>query len=217
MKKVIKFVKGKKEDEKQVIYEDPKKLTFENEYLDDSISDVSYEKDETEINEIKPTKPEIDDNEILNDKSITSVHRAVWTENVDSLLTLIKTNDIDLTDKLDRTALYFAVMKNNPNIIEVLLDNNANQNISDIDGVTPFLKAVQMGSIESVLVLLKHNADFKRVDKDSNSCLHYAITGGHLDILSILLNQNIDCNIHNVVSKFLFHKDIFISFPQTMC
>lgn len=196
MKKVMKFVKGKKDDEgKQVIYVDPKKISLDKEDVEDIIPE---DKDENKVIQYA----ENDENDsILNDKSITKVHRAVWTENIDSLLSIIKTNDIDITDKLDRTALYFAVMKNNPAIIEVLLEHNASQNIPDIDGVTPFLKSVQMGRIDCVLTLLKHNADYKRVDKDLNNCVHYAITGGHVDILSLLLNQNIDCNIHNIVSK----------------
>lgn len=121
MKKVIKFVKGKKEEEPtKAVSVEPKKSS-------------SFEKPE------KPPEPPKED-DFLEDKSITKLHRAVWLENTDKLKTIIKTHDIDITDRLDRTALYFAVMKNNPLIIELLLENNASQNIPDIDGVTPFLK-----------------------------------------------------------------------------
>lgn len=118
----MKFVKGKKEEEPMKVVntvEPPKKST-------------SFDKSE-ENNE---------DDFLTTDKSITKVHKAVWQENIDKLQTIIKTNDIDITDRLDRTALYFAVMKNNPAIVELLLANDANQNISDIDGVTPFLKVI---------------------------------------------------------------------------
>lgn len=119
----MKFVKGKKEEEQPVRVvnqvEPPKKS-------------YSFEK----------TDESSEDDFINTDKSVTKVHKAVWSENVEKVKSIIKINDIDITDKLDRTALYFAILKNNPTIVELLLENNANQNIPDIDGVTPFLKVL---------------------------------------------------------------------------
>lgn len=131
MKKVMKFVKGKREDENQI-----KNLPVES-------KKVTSEKNE------KMEEPIRDDDFMCRDKSVTKLHKAVWNENSDKLKSIIKTHDIDITDRLDRTALYFAVLKNNPNIVNLLLENNANQNIPDIDGITPFLKVCEHFLIKS--------------------------------------------------------------------
>lgn len=121
MKKVMKFVKGKKEEDKEPpvrhCLPESKKPSIDK-------SEESFK----------------DEDFIYRDKSVTKLHKAVWNENSEKLKCIIKTHDIDITDRLDRTSLYFAVLKNNPNIVNLLLENSANQNIPDIDGITPFLK-----------------------------------------------------------------------------
>lgn len=121
MKKVMKFVKGKKEDDNIA-----RNQTIEAKKLSIDKSEDSFKEDDF----------------INRDKSVTKLHKAVWNENSDKLKTIIKTHDIDITDRFDRTALYLAVIKNNSSIINLLLENNANQNIPDIDGITPFLKVL---------------------------------------------------------------------------
>lgn len=193
MKKVIKFVKGKKEeDTSRVPSADSKKS---EKILDETPQQQPIQHPciagggDAELEEF-----------LSADKSITKLHKAVWAENTDKLRSIIKTHDIDITDRLDRTALYYAVLKDNAALAELLLENGASHSIPDIDGVTPLLRAVHQGSRDCVLALIKHGADLKRVDKDSNGCLHYAVSARRHSLLSLLVNQAADCNQHNNVS-----------------
>lgn len=199
MKKVIKFVKGKKEDENnKVISVESKKTPVEKaEEQPQQQQRVAGNGDVGDGDQMQGRELE----EFLSaDKSITKLHKAVWAENTDKLRSIIKTHDIDITDRLDRTALYYAVLKDNAALTELLLENGANHSIPDIDGVTPLLRAVHQGARDCVLALLKHGADLKRVDKDLNGCLHYAVSARRHSLLSLLVNQAADCNQHNAVS-----------------
>lgn len=81
----MKFVKGKREDENQI-----KNLPVES-------KKVTSEKNE------KMEEPIRDDDFMCRDKSVTKLHKAVWNENSDKLKSIIKTHDIDITDRLDRS------------------------------------------------------------------------------------------------------------------
>lgn len=138
MKKVIKFVKGKKEDDKEPqirINPLPESKKPSIDKSEDSFKDEDF---------------------IYRDKSVTKLHKAVWNENSEKLKCIIKTHDIDITDRLDRTSLYFAVLRNNPNIVNLLLENSANQNIPDIDGITPLLKVKMINNYYEILISCRH-------------------------------------------------------------
>ncbi|KLT22609.1 ankyrin repeat domain protein [Wolbachia endosymbiont of Armadillidium vulgare str. wVulC] len=66
--------------------------------------------------------------------------------------------DINMTDAFGRTPLYLAATNNYTSLLEILLQNGADDNIEDrLSGFTPLHIAVISGSLQAVELLLKHN------------------------------------------------------------
>jgi hypothetical protein len=74
------------------------------------------------------------------DKTITKLHKAAWQGNLEKLKVNIKKTDMNVADRLNRTPLHFAAAQGHANIVWFLLGNKANFNICDNEGKTPFLK-----------------------------------------------------------------------------
>lgn len=134
MKKVLNFVKGKKDDKKdskavnshisvEITNPSGHKVTSEDEHIIGLQSGYGYDVD-------------------LNgkDRGMTKIHKAAWQGNLDKLKIHIKKFDINLTDELNRTPLHFACAHGHTNIVSYLLNNKAVGDIYDSDGMTPLLK-----------------------------------------------------------------------------
>jgi len=74
------------------------------------------------------------------DKTITKLHKAAWLGNLEKLKVNMKKIDVNVVDELNRTSLHLAAARGHANIVWFLLGNKANFNICDTEGKTPFLK-----------------------------------------------------------------------------
>jgi len=74
------------------------------------------------------------------DKTITKLHKAAWLGNLEKLKVNMKKTDVNVVDELNRTPLHLAAARGHANIVWFLLGNKANFNICDTEGKTPFLK-----------------------------------------------------------------------------
>lgn len=134
MKRVINFVKGRREEKK------------ENKFINPPIS--------VEITNPAGQKVQSEDEHILGlqsgygyhiditgkDKNISKLHKAAWQGNLDKVKVHVKKTDVNLVDSLNRTALHFAAAQGHSNIAWFLLGAKASFDIRDSDGMTPFLK-----------------------------------------------------------------------------
>ncbi|WP_147676314.1 ankyrin repeat domain-containing protein [Algibacter pacificus] len=86
------------------------------------------------------------------------------------------------------TALAAAVVKNNVEIIKVLLNHKADVNLTDANGVSPLMYAIMFKNIQVIKLLIEHGADLKLTDKTGKSTFEYAISSDNQEIINLLKN-----------------------------
>lgn len=133
-----------------------------------------------------------------------SVHRAVWNGSpkqlTQALKNLTKGDDpdpsrVNMRDDNGRTALSIAVKVRRSELIEILLEYNANPNLVDLDtGMSPLMFAVSTSNIGAVEMLLSAGADVGHVDYQSVTPLMLACSLGDWDCSLVLLRAgaNVD-------------------------
>ena len=116
---------------------------------------------------------------------------------------------INIKDDKGITPLHLAAFKGQDEIINILLNYNNIDGISeemkldinakDILGRVPLVLAIIEGQLNSALILLDAKADINVTDNENNSLLHYAVSGkGNSLLFSIMLiDRKIDLNAQN--------------------
>lgn len=84
------------------------------------------------------------------------------------------------------TALAAAAVKGNAPMVKVLLENKANPNLADGQGMTPLLYASQFENKEIILLLLKYKADKKLANNEGKTAMDYAIFNKNEEIMNLL-------------------------------
>ena len=64
--------------------------------------------------------------------------------------------DLNKKDANGCTALHFAALLGNSNLVSCLLESGANANSADAEGATPIHYAVQANSLDTVEALMRH-------------------------------------------------------------
>jgi len=105
--------------------------------------------------------------------------------------------DVNSTDKFDASALQWASMNGNIEVVRVLLDNEASIDYSGGSACTSLYLASSANHIDSVRLLIDRGANVDAVDKNGDSALHIASEHGHLEIARLLLNGGVNVNLVN--------------------
>ncbi|WP_341814104.1 ankyrin repeat domain-containing protein [Wolbachia endosymbiont (group A) of Nomada flava] len=79
--------------------------------------------------------------------------------------------NVNVQGRQDWTPVFWAIQKNNFNIIELLLDNNADIKVKDNEGWTPLHWAVQLDSLNVVKYLVEKGADINALTADGRTSL----------------------------------------------
>lgn len=87
------------------------------------------------------------------------------------------------------TPLHRAIQKNNIEIIRLLLNRNANLNVTDDSGQTPLMLACELNNTNLVSFFLQQKANPNAADVWGRTALMIACEKGYLDIASHLLNS----------------------------
>ncbi|WP_264707649.1 ankyrin repeat domain-containing protein [Wolbachia endosymbiont (group A) of Acrocera orbiculus] len=82
--------------------------------------------------------------------------------------------NVNVQGRQDWTPVFWAIQKNNFNIIELLLDNNADIKVKDNEGWTPLHWAVQLDSLNVVKYLVEKGADVNALTADGRAPLDIA-------------------------------------------
>ncbi|MET3538439.1 ankyrin repeat domain-containing protein [Chryseobacterium limigenitum] len=86
------------------------------------------------------------------------------------------------------TALAGLSVKYNKDLVEYLLNKNADPNIADATGSTPLFWAVKFGNKELIELLLKHKADKSKKDSMGMTPFEYALQTNNEEIINLLKN-----------------------------
>lgn len=84
------------------------------------------------------------------------------------------------------TALLEASREGRFNDVKILLENGANVDTSNGDGVTPLMEAAQNGHLDIVQALLDAGVDVNAQDNWNETALTKAKKNGHHDIVELL-------------------------------
>ena len=134
-----------------------------------------------------------------------SVFQAVWNGSpkqlTKALKNLAKGDDpdpkrVDMRDDNGRTALSIAVKSRRSELIEILLEYNANPNLIDLDtGMSPLMFAVSTSNTGAVEMLINARADIMHVDYQGVTPLMLACSLGDWDSSLLLLRAGaeVDC------------------------
>jgi uncharacterized protein len=94
------------------------------------------------------------------------------------------------TDDQSRTALHYAAMNGNLQIIAILIKANAKLNVADNLGDTPLHLAAEQNQTEAAELLLDVGAEVDPQDKNGLTPLMIAASHGNLDLVRALLAKN---------------------------
>lgn len=83
--------------------------------------------------------------------------------------------------------LHIACMYGKPQIVELLIENNANIESCDYSGATPLHYAAMMGHQNALLLLLHSGADINVIDGEKNTSLHFSCNNGHETCVKAML------------------------------
>ena len=123
----------------------------------------------------------------------TSLHSAASAGQADAEALLDRTRgDIGdrVNDLVDRfTSLPAAVVDGNEEVVARLLDNGANPNTKDRDGMSPLHHAAQQGHVRMATLLLEHGANPSMFSDNRTTPLHLAAWHGHDRLATLLLEH----------------------------
>jgi ankyrin repeat protein len=110
--------------------------------------------------------------------------------------------DIETRDSSGRSLLRLAVMGNHRDLVEMLIDKNAQVNTADWLGETPLMSAAQRGDAKMVSLLLSSGAspDLSTQANDQTlaggfTALHLAAHNGHTEVIATLLEEHANPNL----------------------
>ena len=99
-----------------------------------------------------------------------------------------------------------ACEKSNTEAIDVLLNAEADSNVTDVMGVTWIHHAVHGGcSKETLQAIIDHGADVNATNKNNETALMGACGKGNTDAIDVLLNAGADSNVTNVAGATWIH------------
>ncbi|XP_073969222.1 uncharacterized protein isoform X3 [Rhodnius prolixus] len=198
MKRVINFVKGKR---------DEKKDSKVNPTISVEITNPSGQKITTDDEHIMGLQPGYGYSIDINgkDRNMLKIHKAAWFGNVEKLKLHSKKTDINTVDAMNRTCLHLAVAQGHTEVAWYLLNNNASMTIADNEGLTPFLKAIECGHKDCANLLIECGVDVNSTDKNGNTGLHIAAKSGFYNIATLLLKEGANFNLPNNAGECALH------------
>jgi len=129
------------------------------------------------------------------------IHHAAYSTNDRVLVCLLHhpfgQNMINQANHSGLSPLHFAASKENPGIVQVLLEHGAVVHRSKTD-LTPYMYACYKGNFETARTLLVADKFQKNwVDHDGNSSLHLAVDGSNSRIIRLCLDEGTAVILNN--------------------
>lgn len=106
---------------------------------------------------------------------------------------LQRCHNVSQAGTFDKTALHYAVERDEQRAIRLLLERGATTNVHDVGGWTPLVVAVQQQHVGAARILLGSDAD--RIQREfwgSTKALHWAVDNQHVAMVELLLQRGVD-------------------------
>jgi ankyrin repeat protein len=123
---------------------------------------------------------------VINEDGYTPLILACYRGNNEVAKFLIANNsDINYKSKMG-SALMAATAKGNLEVVKMLLENNANPDITDTNGMTALLYAVNFKNYDLVKLLVKYKSNLEAKDNRGYNALDYAILANDDKLIELL-------------------------------
>ena len=110
----------------------------------------------------------------------------------------IKKDGINAKSRTQWFALAYAVNRNDIEMTQMLLENNANVNLRINTKETPLLLAAKYNFNKIALLLIKNKADVQSIDIIQFTPMHWAAKNGNKQLVNLLLEAGANINATNV-------------------
>lgn len=145
-----------------------------------------------------------------NSENMNALHLAVLRRDLPMVGQIIKyIKNLDSRTTQGSTALHYACSFQLYEIVELLLENGANQNIIELEfDFYPIFYAVIQNNVAISKLLVDYGANPNHQDFDGNTIIHYCIIDTHMEILDYVLNNYvIKCHSSNLFVEDINNKN----------
>lgn len=126
-----------------------------------------------------------------NYRGLTPLHLAVANENEELVRELssphVQKRALDEVDQLSRSPLHYAVLRNNVNIVRILISSRANLYKEDKTGATALHYAAKNNNFELVALFVTQTKLEDIPDEEGRTALMWAASEDALDVLELML------------------------------
>lgn len=129
----------------------------------------------------------------------TPLHIAAGLGDTQKVINCLKRgDDVNARDKQGITPILMALLENQQEVVELLLQQDVDLNITDKDGTPPLSVAAGLGNAPIVKMMISKGSKIDHQEKDGWSPMHYACHRGHSEIAKILLENGADPGLKDV-------------------
>ncbi|MGM9970504.1 MAG: ankyrin repeat domain-containing protein [Anaeroplasma sp.] len=125
---------------------------------------------------------------------------SIFSNNINALKEYLETGDVNIRNERGMSLLHYAIIFNNSDMFELLLDNYINVDIQDNYGDTPTHLCVINNRIGFLKSLIRHNANLSIKNNDGHSPLFKACSLGREAMVYLLL-ESTNFNLYETDSK----------------
>ena len=130
------------------------------------------------------------DGSFANSHSEESLRTAARFGQIDACTKLLDDHHVDvdaMEDDTQLTALHYACMTDQPEVVQMLLKHGASPKKADLTGRTAIFHCVTSGGCRCLLLLLQQDVDLAVRNKENMTILHLAALENNLEALKVLL------------------------------
>ena len=141
-----------------------------------------------------------------NERDITyeALFNSINDNKILVLETILNKNKLDINyidQELDTSALHEAANVGNKDIINLLINKNADVNIKNNRLITPLMIASSNNYVDVMATFLSYNADIDALDNKNYNALMYAVQNGNYYATEFLFENGINIDVKSIDSK----------------
>jgi ankyrin repeat protein len=109
---------------------------------------------------------------------------------------------LEIPDKMGNLPLQLAIIKNNQEMCELLIQLGADVNAKNDNSKTSLMLAAFYGNLNIVMILRQNDASYEIKDRSGMVAIHYAVDGGDPTTLEWMISDGADVNAKDDVNHW---------------